>query len=118
MRDFIELFNKVFISVTSIDIKMFGSDTPLINFGNRQWIEFTVWANKSLNPNLEFEKSWIDASGFVCANIIGSFSKKSASTLNAHFDDWYILSEPYYDDDGRPLGGSSLVLNIPYVDSM
>lgn len=117
MRDFIVLFNKVFISVMDTDIAMFDNNVPVIHIADRKWVEFVTWANKALSPNLTLVSACMDTNGIICASIDGSFYKNSASTLNAHFSDWFITAEEDFADDGCPLG-SSLFLNIPYVESM
>jgi hypothetical protein len=117
MKDFIVLFNKVFISVTNTDIAMFDKSTPIINIADRKWMEFVTGANKALSPNLTLINAYMSNDGFISAFIDGGFCKNSASTLNAHFSNWFITANEDFDDDGRPLG-SSLLRNIPYVDSI
>lgn len=112
MRNFIKLFNTVMTSVSDIDIAMLANDAPIVNWENKQWVEFTTWANKALSPNIVLGHTYA-TDNCVCAKIVSTFNKKSASTLNAHFNDWFITNEPDFDDDGAPLG-YSLYLNIPY----
>ncbi len=117
MRRFNSLFGRVMIGVTLTEIGMLGTDVPVITVNGENWVEFTTWANKSCSPNIEFGSSWFTEDA-VHIRIKGPWTPKSHSTIKAHFGDYEIYADDIYEDDGRPIGSSSLYLKIPYVQSI
>lgn len=113
MKKFNEIFGKVMIEVTPIEVAMLGADVPVVNVNGSRWAEFETWANKALSPNLTVKSCWISGCGTAVHAAIETFTDKSASTLKANgFTGYSITAMGDFDDDGTPLG-SMLVLNIP-----
>lgn len=119
MKQFKEIFGKVMIEITPVEVAMLGADVPIVTINNHSWAEFSTWANKSFHPNLEIAPAFFsEQDSTVRARIRNFFTRKSASTLSAHFNDWEIYADDVYDDDGRPFNTPELYLSIPYVQSI
>lgn len=116
MKQFKQIFGKVMIEVTPVEVAMLGADVPVVAVNGQSWAEFSTWANKSFHPNLEIAEAFLsEQDETVRARIRNYFTRKSASTLSAHFNEWEIYADDVYDTDGRPFGTPELYLSIPYV---
>ena len=116
MKQFNEIFGKVMIEVTPVDITMLGKDVPIVTIKGQNYADFVTWANKAFSPNLELEWASNNSGSCVVCKINGVFNEKCASTLKANgFTEWAIVADDLYDDDGKPLCCSALYLNIPCI---
>ena len=113
MKHFKEIFGKVMIEITPVDVAMLGTNVPVVTINSQNYADFVTWANKAFSPNLKFRCASIYPDGCVTAEINGVFHEKSASTLKANgITEWAIKADYQYEEDGCPIG-PVLYLNIP-----
>ena len=117
MKQFKEIFGKVMIEITPVDVTMLGADVPIVTINGQNYADFVTWANKVFSPNLEFGYAYIHPDGcVVIAKINGVFHEKSASTLKANgITEWAIKADEQYEEDGSPIGCPALYLNISCI---
>ena len=117
MKHFKEIFGKVMVEITPVDVVMLGADVPVVTINGQNYADFVTWANKAFNPNLEFGYAYIyHGDCVVVAKINGVFHEKSASTLKANgITEWAIKADEQYEEDGSPIGCPALYLNISCI---
>ena len=117
MKKFNEIYGKVMIEVSPVDIAMLGDNVPIVTLDGLSWAEFTTWAAKSFSPHIEVAQDCWMYDNEIRIRLIGSVTAKGLSALKTHFPDFILYSDNIYYDEG-PSYDSSLYLKIPYVQSI
>jgi hypothetical protein len=115
MKHFKEIFGKVMIEITPVDIAMLGADVPVVTINGQNYADFVDWANKAFSPNLELGRAFFSDAAVLYTTLEGAFNEKSVATLKANgINEFNVTSEMECADDGCPLG-CALWLTIPII---